>query len=195
MIFSKFSLTAAAAFLLTLALSAAQSDEGAMSQMGGGGQSGPGIFPAMGSERPAGAKTEITAADEASYDNENNVAEFSGRVVVRDPQFTLTCDTLKVTLNKTRKGIAVAEAKGSVVIVQEKSDPKSDAPKAVGRAGEVTYKPDTGEVVMRDWPSIQQGINNQVATEQSTVMTLRSSGQSRTVGGSKTIITDTAKQK
>jgi hypothetical protein len=57
----------------------------------------------------------------------------------------------------------------------------------------VTYKPDSGEVVLRDWPSIQQGINNQVATEQSTVMILRSSGQSRTIGGSKTMITDTAK--
>jgi lipopolysaccharide transport protein LptA len=146
-----------------------------------------------GGERPSGAKTEITATRESSFDSEKNIAEFTGRVVVRDPQFTLTCDRLKVTLAQDRKGIAVAEAQGNVIIVQEKSDPKSTAQHAIGRAGEVTYKPDSGEVVLRDWPSIQQGINNQVATEQSTVMILRSSGQSRTIGGSKTMITDTAK--
>ncbi|MEI8292613.1 MAG: LptA/OstA family protein [bacterium] len=153
----------------------------------------PGLFNMGGGDRPAGAKTEITATKESSFDSEKNIAEFTGRVVVRDPQFTLTCDRLKVTLSPDRKGIAVAEAQGNVIIVQEKSDPKSTAQQAIGRAGEVTYKPDAGEVVLKDWPSIQQGINNQVATEQSTVMILRTSGQSRTIGGSKTLITDTAK--
>jgi hypothetical protein len=55
------------------------------------------------------------------------------------------------------------------------------------------YKPSTGEVTLREWPSVQQGINNQVATEAGTVMILRSTGESRTVGGSKTVITDTTK--
>jgi lipopolysaccharide transport protein LptA len=153
----------------------------------------PGLFNMAGGDRPSGAKTEITATKESTFDSEKNIAEFSGRVVVRDPQFTLTCDRLKVSLSTDRKGIAVAEAQGNVLIVQEKSDPKSNAQQAIGRAGEVTYKPDSGEVVLRDWPSIQQGINNQVATEQSTIMILRSSGQSRTIGGSKTLIADTAK--
>ena len=152
-----------------------------------------GLFNMAGGDRPAGAKTEITATKESTFDSEKNIAEFTGRVVVRDPQFTLTCDRLKVSLSTDRKGIAVAEAQGNVIIVQEKSDAKNNAQQAIGRAGEVTYKPDSGEVVLRDWPSIQQGINNQVATEQSTIMILRSSGQSRTIGGSKTLITDTAK--
>ena len=152
-----------------------------------------GLFNMAGGDRPAGAKTEITATKESTFDSEKNIAEFTGRVVVRDPQFTLTCDRLKVSLSTDRKGIAVAEAQGNVIIVQEKSDPKNNAQQAIGRAGEVTYKPDSGEVVLRDWPSIQQGINNQIATEQSTIMILRSSGQSRTIGGSKTLITDTAK--
>ena len=98
-----------------------------------------------------------------------------------------------LTLSKDRRGIAVAEAHGNVIIVQEKSDPQSTVQQAIGRAGEMTYKPDTGEVTLRDWPSIQQGINNQVATEQSTVMILKGTGQSRTIGGSKTLITDTSK--
>ena len=154
-------------------------------------KSGPAFFNPIGGERPKGAKTEISASDEATFDNEKSIAEFTGRVVVKDPQFTLTCDKLTVHLSKDRKGIETAEALGNAVVVQENAKPNS--PKAVGRAGEITYKPETGEVVMRKWPSIQQGINNQVATEESTIMVLKNSGQSRTVGGSKTVISETSK--
>lgn len=153
------------------------------------------LFSPMGGERPAGAKTEITANEEATFDSEKNIAEFKGRVVVKDPQFTLTCDRLVVNLGKNRNGIEVADAIGNVMIIQELPPEKKDTPKAIGRAGAVTYKPESGEVVMRDFPSIQQGINNHVATEASTVMVLRNTGQSRTFGGgSKTlIVSDTAK--
>lgn len=116
-------------------------------------------------------------------------------MVVRDTQFTLTCDNLLVHLGKDQKGLESVDATGNVVIIQEKSDPKSTTAKSIGRAGEVTYKPATGEVVMRKWPSIQQGINQQVATEESTIMILKNSGQSRTIGGSKTLITDSSDQK
>jgi lipopolysaccharide transport protein LptA len=144
-------------------------------------------------ERPKGSRTEITAKTQATYDNENSVAKFEGEVVVRDPQFTLSCDTLTVTLDKERKGIESAEARGNVVVVQELESTKSNQEKAVGRAGVMIYKPATGEVTLREWPSVQQGINNQVATEAGTVMILRSTGESRTIGGSKTVITDTTK--
>lgn len=171
----------------------------AMAQSGGSASSqksaGNALFSPMGGERPEGAKTEITANEEATFDNDKNTAEFKGRVVVKDPQFTLTCDRLVVNLGKERKGIEEAEAIGNVVIIQELPADKKDTPKAIGRAGAVTYKPDSGEMVMRDFPSIQQGINNHVATEASTVMVLRGNGQSRTFGGgSKTlIVSDTAK--
>jgi len=192
MINSQSASLALLALIFTLLPTNAQESKASMSADSKTSKS-PGLFNMAGSDRPSGAKTEITATKESSFDSEKNVAEFSGRVVVRDPQFTLTCDNLKVSLSTDRKGIAVAEARGNVIIVQEKSDPKSSTQQAIGRAGEVTYKPESGEVVLRDWPSIQQGINNQVATEQSTIMILRSSGQSRTIGGSKTLITDTAK--
>lgn len=172
----------------------AQDSPAAISSMEADSKRKPGFLNPMG-ERPKGAKTEITASEEASFDNEKSIAEFKGRVVVKDPQFTLTCDALKVKLGKDRNGIEVAEARGSVVVVQEIQNPKSHQEKAIGRAGHMTYKPDTGEVTLRDWPSIQQGINNQVATEADTIMYLRSSGESRTVGGSKTVITDAAKVK
>ena len=170
----------------------AQTAPSAMSGMEADAKKKPGFLNPMG-ERPKGAQTEITATEEASFDNEKSIAEFKGRVVVKDPQFTLTCDTLTVKLGKDRNGIEVAEAKGNVIVVQELDKSKANQEKAIGRAGLMTYKPDTGEVTLHDWPSIQQGINNQVATEAGTVMYLRSSGESRTVGGSKTVITDAAK--
>ena len=181
------------AFLFSLlAPVLAQDPAPAMDQMEGKSNKGPGFFSPMG-ERPKGAQTEITASKQATYDNEKSVAVFEGDIVVRDPQFTLTCDTLTVRLDKDRKGIEVAEARGNVVVVQQLESTKSNLEKAIGRAGVMLYKPATGEVTLRDWPSIQQGINNQVATEASTVMILRSTGESRTVGGSKTVITDTSK--
>ncbi len=170
----------------------AQESRGAISGMEADAKKKPGFLNPMG-ERPKGSKTEITATEEASFDNEKNVAEFKGRVVVKDPQFTLTCDTLTVKLAKDRGGIEIAEARGNVIVVQELENPKSGQEKAIGRAGLMTYNPNSGEVTLRDWPSIQQGINNQVATESGTVMYLRSTGESRTVGGSKTVITDAAK--
>lgn len=149
-------------------------------------------FAGLGKDRPADAKTEITANKEASFDNAASVAEFTGNVIVRDPQFTLTCDRLKVTLSKTRKGMELAEASGNVVIIQENTEKGGQASKAIGKAGFATYVPATGEVVLKGWPSVQQGMNNQVGTEEGTVMILNRSGKSQTRGPSKTMITDTS---
>ncbi len=148
-----------------------------------------GAFAGIGQDRPKGARTEITATQEATFDNAANIAEFIGRVVVRDPQFTLTCDRLKVTLSKDRKGLETAVATGNVVIIQEQVS--GNQQKAIGRAGEATYVPATGDVTLRIWPSVQQGINTQVATEESTVMILNRNGKSTTRGSSKTVISDT----
>jgi len=175
-----------------LFLASAEESTGAISTLEADAKKNPGFLSPMG-ERPKGAKTEITASEEASFDNEKNIAEFKGRVVVKDPQFTLTCDTLTVKLAKDRGGIETAEARGNVIVVQELENTKSAQEKAIGRAGHMTYKPESGDVTLREWPSIQQGINNQVATEAGTIMYLRSSGESRTVGGSKTVISDAAK--
>lgn len=178
------------AFLLHCLPAAAQQDEGSL-QSTKPAAGALGMFSPMASGRPAGALTEISAEKEASFDSAKNIAEFAGKVVVRDPQFSLTCEMLTVRLRQDRKGIETAEATGNVVIVQQKTDPNDKAEPAVGKAGRVVYKPDSGEMVLSDWPSIRQGINKQVATEASTTMVLRANGQSRTTGGSKTVITDT----
>ena len=151
-----------------------------------------GAFAGLGKDRPADARTEILANKEATFDNSASVAEFTGSVVVHDPQFTLTCDRLKVTLSKSRKGMEMVEASGNVVIIQENTDKSGKASKAIGKAGFATYKPESGEITLKSWPSVQQNMNTQVGTEEGTVMFLNRNGKSHTEGPSKTVITDTS---
>lgn len=145
-------------------------------------------------DRPEDARTEITATKEATFDNASSIAEFEGRVVVKDPQFTLFCDKLKVTLNKERKGMQLAEATGNVSIVQENTDSSGKPMKSIGRGGKAVFEPASGDVTLTVWPQVQHGMNNQVATEAGTVMVLNRDGKSRTTGGSKTVIVDTGSE-
>ncbi len=148
-------------------------------------------FKGLGGDRPKDSKTEITATKQATFDNKASVAEFEGKVVVRDPQFTLFCDRLVVSLAENRKGIKIAEAFGNVTIVQENTDAAGQKLKSIGRAGKAVFEPSTGRVTLTIWPQVQHGINNQVGTEEGTVMVLNRDGKSTTTGGSKTMIVDT----
>jgi lipopolysaccharide transport protein LptA len=140
--------------------------------------------------RPKNAKTEITCKNDATFDNVNSIATFDGKVFVKDPQFNLYCDKLVVYLNKERKGIDHAEAVGHVVIVQENTNDKGDTVKSIGRAGKAVFYPATGDATLTDWPQLQQGINNHISTEQTTVMVLNRDGALKTTGGNKTVIVD-----
>jgi lipopolysaccharide transport protein LptA len=150
-------------------------------------------------ERPKGAKTEITAKKQATFDNATSIAEFEGNVVVKDVQFTLFCDRLKVTLAKNRKGLQLVEAFGDgrdkVIIVQENTDSSGKVTKAIGRATKATYDPATGIITLYGWPSVQHDINLQQATEEGTIMYLNRAGRMETKGGSKTVIIDAGDQK
>jgi lipopolysaccharide transport protein LptA len=152
-------------------------------------------FAGMGKERPKDAKTEITAKKESSFDNATSVATFEGSVVVKDPQFTLFCDRMVVTLNKNRKGMKLVEAFGNVIIVQDNTDSQGKVIKAIGRAGKAVYEPETGDITLTIWPSMQHGINLQKATEEATIMKLNRNGKSQTTGANQTVIVDTGEQK
>jgi len=141
-------------------------------------------------DRPEGAKTEITSKKQATFDNASSIAEFEGSVVVKDPQFTLFCDKLKVTMGKDRKGLQLVEAFGNVIIVQENTDDAGKKVKSTGRSGKAVYEPISGDVTLTAWPSVQHDINMQVATEESTVMILNRGGKMTTKGGSRTVIVD-----
>jgi lipopolysaccharide transport protein LptA len=145
-------------------------------------------------DRPKDAKTEITSKKQATFDNATSIAEFEGSVVVKDPQFTLFCDQLRVTLSKDRKGLQLVEAFGNVIIVQENTDDAGKKTKATGRSGKAVYEPISGDVTLTTWPSVQHDINMQVATEESTVMILNRSGKMTTKGGSRTVIVDNTPQ-
>ena len=141
-------------------------------------------------ERPKNARTVIESDDGATFDNASNSAEFNGHVVVRDPQFDMTCDKLHVVLRPDRKGLQQVIAIGNVVITQEKKNDRGDVIKSVGKCGKAIYDPASGDATLEDWPQVQQGINNQIATQQTTVMILNAKGRSRTIGSSRTMIVD-----
>ena len=140
--------------------------------------------------RPKDARTVIESEAGATFENATSTAEFTGHVVVHDPQFDLSCDKLHVILGADRKGLSKVIASGSVVITQSKKNDQGDIIKSIGKCGKATYDAVTGDVTMEDWPQIQQGINNQIATQQTTVMILNPKGHSRTIGGSRTMIVD-----
>lgn len=141
-------------------------------------------------QRPKDAHTVIESEQGATFENATSTAEFTGQVVVHDPQFELSCDKLHVILRPDRKGLSKVIATGSVIITQEKKNDHGDIIKSIGKCGKTTYDAVTGDVTMEDWPQIQQGINNQVATQQSTIMILNAKGHSRTIGASRTMIVD-----
>lgn len=149
----------------------------------------------LGKERPKDAKTEITAKKEATFDNTTSKAEFTGSVVVKDPQFTLYCDNLKVSLKKGSRGLQQAIATGNVVIVQDNKDETGKVVKSICRSGQAVFEPDSGDIVLTVWPSVQQGVNLQVSTEESTKMTLNRDGRSKTEGASKTVIVESGERK
>lgn len=151
---------------------------------------GPLSAPAGNIDRPSTGRTVIESDDGASFENTSNSADFTGHVTVKDAQFDLSCDKLHVTLRSDRKGLEKVVATGHVVIVQEKRNDRGDVVKSIGKCGKATYDAVTGDVTMEEWPQIQQGINNQVATQQNTVMILNAKGRSRTIGGQRTMIVD-----
>ncbi len=144
-------------------------------------------------DRPKDAKTEITARTSATFDNATNVAEFEGSVVVKDPQFNLFCDRLKVTMSKDRKGMQLVESFGHVVIVQDAVDENGKATHSTGRAEKAVYDPTTGDITLTGWPSVQHDINNQISLEEGTVMILNRNGKMTTHGASKSTLQGTPK--
>ncbi len=149
--------------------------------------------------------TEITASKETTFDEKTRKAVFLGDVTVKDSQFNLTCEKLTAHLRRGDSksgdeapkpaeggGLERAIAEGGVVIVQEKVDDKGRATRYVGKAEKAEYDAASGNVTLTGWPQIQQGINTQVATERGTVMILNKVGALKTIGPSKTVISDSS---
>ena len=161
--------------------------------------------------------TEITCTGETTFDAKAGLAVFLKEVKVNDPQFALTADKLTAYLKKTSKeagkgaspapapsptpeakanaaagpasGLDRAVAEGNVVISQEKVDEKTgEITRYLGKGARADYDAATGIMTLTGWPQIQQGLNNQVATEEGTIMTMDKDGHLTTKGPSMTVI-------
>ena len=167
--------------------------------------------------------TEITCSGETLFDVKAGMAVFIKEVKIVDPQFSLNADKLTAYLKKTVKpeakpaanaspapaptpspkpddaaapasGLERAVAEGNVLISQDKVDEKTgEITHYIGKGAKADYNALTGEMTLSGWPQIQQGLNNQVATEEGTVMIMNKDGHLRTVGRSKTVIQAEAK--
>lgn len=152
--------------------------------------------------RPQDARTVIDAQDGAWFDDVSNTVEFFGKVVVRDPQFKLTCDRLNIVMNKNRQGLQLVTATGNVNIEEQGTDDSGEKVKSTGKAEVAVYEPATGDITLKalpqslpeQWPQVRQGKNFQVATEASTVMVLNSKGTFHTKGQTRTMILDTGEK-
>jgi len=91
-------------------------------------------------------------------------------------------------------GLDRAVAEGHVVIVQERTDEKTgEVTRYTGRSAKAEYVADKGEMTLSGWPQIQQGFNNQVATEEGTIMVMDRDGHLHTKGPSMTVIKSDSK--
>lgn len=91
-------------------------------------------------------------------------------------------------------GLEKAIAEGHVVITQERVDEKTgEVTRYIGRAAKAEYVSEKGEMTLSGWPQIQQGFNNQVATEEGTVMVMDKDGHLHTKGASMTVIKSDSK--
>ena len=156
--------------------------------------------------------TEITCTGETTFDAKAGMAVFIKEVKVSDPQFALTADKLTAYLKKSQKegapspapsptpaanadaaepasGLDRAVAEGHVVITQDKVDEKTgEITHYIGKGARAEYEASTGKMTLSGWPQIQQGLNNQVATEEGTVMMMDKDGHLTTKGPSMTVI-------
>ena len=87
-------------------------------------------------------------------------------------------------------GIDHAVAKGHVIIIQRKAatKPGEEDKISIGRGGLGTFDNKTGDMVLKDWPNLEQNGSSLIATAQGTVMTIHRDSSMNTVGPSKTVL-------
>lgn len=167
---------------------------------------------------PRKGPTEITS-DALSFDQRSRQAVFLGHVKVTDPEVNIECDKLtaifkgekvgnKADTSAARaptppnaapapaknkgSGLEKAIAEGKAIIVQEKAEPDGKVNRSIGRAKRAEFESSTGNVTLTGMPSIQQGINTVVATEEGTVLILNREGTMTAKGPTKSVIQDSA---
>jgi len=160
--------------------------------------------------------------DSVDMDLKNSVFTYTSNVVVNGPQFHLTTDgTFTVYMRKEKKPKAkdaAATASNSaqqpetalsdqpgdannldhatavgkeVVIVKTDAEGKSK----IGKCRNAYYDGKTGDMILRDWPQVQDGDNVIIAAEAGTVMTLTKDGKFGVKGRTRTELAGSDKSK
>lgn len=156
----------------------------------------------------APAVTEITCTGEAVFSStgsENEVPEgaaksppiviFKENVHVKHPEFTIDCDRLIAYMKGDgapggaaagdEGGIERVIATGREVTVLKKM---ANGKVKIGKARKLTYDATTGDVVLEDWPQVQDGDNVQMAAEKGVVMVIKKDGRMVAKGPTKAVI-------
>ncbi len=156
-------------------------------------------------EKDPPSRTVITSKGSAFFDSRQAMGVFTDDVECSHPQFHLNSDTLEVFMLKDDekaeleaklakrpmrlpdapeepepdKSVKQAIAKGRKVIIQKLSE---TGELQIGISRHATYVGENGDVILRDWPQVQRGRNVVVATDPSTVMTIKQNGALKTQG-------------
>ena len=69
--------------------------------------------------------------------------------------------------------IEIAYARGRKVVLEKKNP---DGKIQIGQCREAVYDADTGDLILKDWPQVQDGNNLVIATAQHTVITIAGDG-------------------
>lgn len=143
----------------------------------------PGIPVAKPSKRTPGP-TEITAR-EATFDNRTHEASFTGEVIVKDPEFGLSCEKLSIYLKKPAEpaplgaapnpkpqngadagsGIDKAIAEVDVIITMDKPDANGKPQRYIGRAKKAIFDNASGVLTLSGWPQIAESMGGSVSKQ------------------------------
>jgi len=115
----------------------------------------PGVFAL---EFTVGGKKVTVDANKSQFVEESNTVVFEGDVKIQFADFSLTCDTLEITLSTGEKALQggilqKAVASGHLVQLERPMDDGD----LVAKSRLATYDASTGQVIMSDYPVIEKG--------------------------------------
>lgn len=127
-------------------------------------------------------KIDIQSDRQAEYDQDNNRVVFTGKVEMNTRDLRLKTDKLEVFISPEGTTERI-EATGNVTLSAGGGDGQ---PRQTATAGGATYFPETGEVILHDWPQVREGAKTLTSTDEQTKIHLYPDGAVRLDGPNKT---------
>lgn len=134
---------------------------------------------------PRLGRIDVQSDRQADFDEVNNRVIFTGKVELSSRTMQLRAKRVELQLGRNGTGMERVDASGEVVVRLQPDDAKQPT---MASAGRVSYRPQTGELALFDWPKIQQGERSHIATGAETTMTLHTDGRMNTDGPNRTLI-------